>query len=345
MRRTYQITLALVALIASSLAAQTDQAQLYPDIKPLRSGYLKVSDIHSIYWEECGNPDGIPVIVLHGGPGGSAGPAMRRFFDPKRFRIILHDQRGAGRSKPTGEWRDNTTQLLIADINRLRDHLGVKGKAILFGGSWGSTLAVAYAEAHPDLVAGLVMRGIFLGSKSEIDYFYHGGATVFFPDNWERLRFILPNPEKLDYPRQLFEMTQSSDPATRKKAINGWAYYEIRMCSVNLTDEVTAQIIEQNEDEMMPFSVLENYYMMNGCFIDDDQLLREADRIADIPTFIVNGRFDAVCPPRTAYALAKKLKNVKLEFPPATGHVDSEPANREALLRGVRWVAEQIEKQ
>ncbi len=345
MRNTCLLAFVLISLTLYPACAQTQESALYPEIQPLRSGHLKVSDLHSIYWEECGNPDGIPVLVLHGGPGGSAGPNMRRFFDPGRFRIILHDQRGAGRSTPTGEWRENNTQLLVSDINRLREHLGVEGKAILFGGSWGSTLAVAYAEAYPELVSGLVMRGIFLASKAEINYFYHGGATLFFPDNWERLRGILPEPDKLDYPRQLFDMTQSDDPATRKKAIEGWAYYEIRMCAVGLTDEATENIVRQYSDEMMPFSVLENYYMMHGCFIDDDQLLREADKIAHIPAFIVNGRFDAVCPPRTAFALAKKLKTVKLEFPPATGHVDSESANQEALLRGVKWVADIIDKQ
>ena len=270
---------------------------------------------------------------------------MRRYFDPKRFRAILFDQRGAGRSKPTGEWRENTTQDLIADINLLREHLGVEGKAILLGGSWGSTLAVAYAEAHPDLVAGMVLRGVFLASKAEIDYFYHGGASLFFPDNWEKLRAVVPNPESMDYPRQLFDMTQSEDPTTRKKAIQGWAYYEIRMVAVGMTDQNAREIVETYGDEMMPFSVLENHYMAHGCFVDDDELLRNADRIAHIPTFIVNGRYDSVCPPRTAYALAAKLDDCLLELADGAGHSEREPAITAALVRGMKWVADKAESE
>lgn len=334
---------AMLAIVwAGIIHAQTDDSILYPEIEPNSTGYLQVSDLHSIYWEESGNPKGLPVIVLHGGPGGGTGPRMRRFFDPQRFRIIMFDQRGAGQSKPKGEWRENTTQLLIEDINKLRSHLSVEGKAILFGGSWGSTLAVAYAEAHPDKVSGMVLRGVFLASKAEIDFFYHGGAASFFPDTWERLRKIIPDADRLEYPRQLFEMTQSDDPKKRKQAIEEWAYYEIRMSSTGLTDQITEDMVEQYKDYLMPFSVLENYYMMNGCFLDDDQLLREADKVAHIPTFIVNGRFDAICAPKTAYALSKKLTTVKIEFPNA-GHVDREPLIAEALVRGVKWVAGEVE--
>lgn len=333
----------ILATVTVCAPSQTSDSPLYPEIEPYNSGYLQVSDIHSIYWEECGNPKGIPVIVLHGGPGGSSGPHMRRYFDPERFRAILFDQRGAGRSKPVGEWRENTTQDLVADINLLREHLGVEGKAILLGGSWGSTLAVAYAEAHPELVAGMVLRGVFLASKAEIDYFYHGGATLFFPDNWEALRAVVPDPDSMNYPQQLFEMTQSEDPATRKKAIEGWAYYEIRMVSVGMTDQYARDIVEEYSDEMMPFSVLENYYMSHGCFIDDDQLLREAGLIADIPTFIVNGRYDAVCPPRTAHALAARLNDCVLELADGAGHSEREPAITAAIVRGIKWIADKVE--
>ena len=341
MNKNLVFTPIVLVLFAAGAIAQADGSALYPEIEPLRSGYLQVSELHEIYWEVCGNPDGIPVIVLHGGPGGSAGPRMRRFFDPERFCIILHDQRGAGRSRPTAELRRNTTQNLVADINRLREHLGIVRPAILFGGSWGSTLALAYAEAHPELVAGLVLRGVFTARRKEIDYFYHGGAAVFYPEVWERLRAIIPDPEGLDYPRQLFEMTQSDDPEIRQRAIDGWARYEIRMVSVGITDEITEEIL--NDYDMTAFSVLENFYMMNGCFLEEGQLLRDADRIAHLPTFIVNGRFDAVCPPRTAYALARRLENVVLELPQDAGHSDFEPSIEEALVRGAAWVADQIE--
>lgn len=267
-----------------------------------------------------------------------AGPEMRRYFDPERFFIILHDQRGGGRSRPSAEWRENTTWDLVADVDRLREHLGVTGKAILWGGSWGSTLALAYAEAHPERVSGLVLRGVFLYTRAEVDHFYHGGAADFFPENFERLQNLVPEPESLDYPRQLFEMTHSEDPETRQRAIDGWAYYEIRMVSVGMTDDECQAIVEQYD--MTSFSVLENHYMRHGCFLEEGQLLRDADQIAHLPTFIVNGRFDVICPPRTAWALAREFDAVRLEIP-AAGHTAREEAITRALVEGTAWVADQ----
>jgi len=345
MKGIITVTVVWIALILAftGCTPQQEESPLYPPIEPLRSGTLQVSDRHELYWEVCGNPEGIPVIALHGGPGGSAGPGMRRFFDPERFYMLLFDQRGAGRSQPAGEWRDNTTQLLIEDINRLREEVGIEGKAILFGGSWGTTLALAYAEAYPELVAGIVLRGVFLATRQEIDHFYHGGTAVMFPDNWDRLRKILPEPESYTYPRQLFNMATGDDPVARKKAIEGWAYYELRMASIYMTDERAEEMIREYSDHLMPFSVLENYYMMNNCFLEEGQILRDVDRIAHIPTFIVHGRFDAVCHPRSAFELAGRLQRVKLELPAAAGHMQDEPPTTEALVRGVRWVADQLQ--
>jgi len=283
------------------------------------------------------------VIVLHGGPGGSAGPEMRAFFDRQRFRAVLFDQRGAGRSRPAGAWRENNTQALIEDINRLRDHLGIEGKAILFGGSWGTTLAIAYAETYPERVGGLVLRGVFLGTRDEIDHFYHGGAARFHPENWNRLREVVPEPDRFDYHRQLFEMITGDDADQRRRTIEGWARYEIRMASATMTDEECDGIIERYRDELMPFSLLENHYMMNGCFLEEGQLLRDAHKIAHLPTFIVNGRLDVICPPRAAYQLSRRLNRVQLELPAGTGHSGREPATVEALVRGVEWVADRIE--
>ena len=328
------------AISAISATQDAVEEYLYPEIEPLRTGYLKVSEIHELYWEVCGREDGIPLIVLHGGPGGSARPRMRRFADPDKFKMILFDQRGAGRSHPLAEYRENNTQLLVEDINTLREHLGVTGKAIIFGGSWGSTLAVAYAEAHPELVSGLVLRGVFLASKEEIDHFYHGGSAAHYPENFQRLKNVVPNPESLDYPRQLFEMTQSEDPEERQRAIDGWAFYEIRMVSLDMSDEKAQDIID--EYDMTAFSVLENYYMMNHCFVDDGQLLRDASLIAHIPTFIVNGRHDSICPPITAHRLASRLRTVRLELPVAA-HSGREPAIAELLVEGVRWVSERLD--
>lgn len=329
----------LAALLAPLCSGGEGKDEVYPLVEPLRTGYLEVSDRHELYWEVCGREDGVPVIVLHGGPGASAGPDMRRFFDPDQYKIILFDQRGAGRSRPVAEWRENTTQLLVEDINTLRDHLGVAEKAMLFGGSWGTTLAVAYAEAHPDLVSGMVLRGVFLATRKEIDHFYHGGTAAFFPENFARLQSIVPRPESRDYPRQLFEMIESGDEAARSRAIKGWAYYEIRMASMSMTAESCQEIVEKYD--MTAFSVLENHYMMNGCFLEEGQLLRDAGRIAHIPTFIVNGRYDVICPPATAHALAAKLDTVRLELTTA-GHSQSEPENTAALVRGVHWVAERV---
>lgn len=342
MHRSTPLTAMFIAgLFAAPPIPAGEKEALFPPIEPLRTGFLRVSDLHEIYWEVCGNEKGIPVIVLHGGPGARATPDMRRIFDPARHRIILFDQRGAGRSRPSCEWRENTTSLLVEDIGKLREHLGVKGKAILFGGSWGTTLGLAYAEAHPELVAGMLLRGVFLATDAEIDYFYCGGTALHFPENFERLRSLMPHPERRDYPRQLFEMmTASEDPAVRAKAIRGWARYEIRMGSLEMTDEACERIISQvPEDVLRAFSILESRYMAERCFLEEGRLLRDAGRIADIPTFIVNGRYDVVCPPKAARELAARLRDVKVEMPVA-GHSQNDPANTEALLRGARWLSE-----
>ncbi|HXV78167.1 MAG TPA: prolyl aminopeptidase [Candidatus Polarisedimenticolaceae bacterium] len=317
-------------------------SELFPPVEPTETGYLRVDETHELYWETIGNRQGIPVIVLHGGPGGSASPETRRLFDPERFFVLLFDQRGAYRSRPQGEWRDNTTAHLVEDINRLRDHVGLTGPVLLFGGSWGATLALAYAEKYPERVNGLVLRGVFLGSSEEIDYLYHGGAGAFFPETWERLRNLVPQPDVPDYPRQLFEMISGGGAKDREAAIEGWAYYEIRMSSLEMTDDRAEQAVRDYHDQLMPFSLLENYYMMNGCFLDDRQLLDHADRIADIPTFIVHGRYDAICRPVVAWSLAQRLDNVELVFTHA-GHSQSDPANTDALLAGLDWVADRIE--
>ena len=336
------VTLIFTA-VGGAASEPKEESPLYPPLEPLRTGYFAVSDDHELYWEVSGNPDGIPVIVLHGGPGGIASPEMRQFFDPKRFYMLLFDQRGAVRSRPTAEGRENTTELLIEDINQLRDHVGIEGKAILFGGSWGTTLALAYAETHPDMVAGMLLRGVFLATREDIDYFYHGGAAAQFPEAWERLRGILPEPESLDYPRQLFEMATGEDPEAAKLAIEEWALYEVRMVSVSMTDETAKSILEQYADSLKSFSVLENWYMMNGCFLEDGQLLRDADRIAHIPTFIVHGRFDVICRPQGAWELAQRLDDVHLEITAHAGHSQNEPANLEALVRGSEWLAARID--
>lgn len=339
-RRLWLVSSVVAVMCVLSCAVGTESDALHPVSKPTKTGFLKVSDLHELYWETSGNPKGIVAIGLHGGPGAGISDYMRRFFDPDRFHIILFDQRGAGRSKPKAEWRENTTQDLVEDINRIRKHLGIEGKVILWGGSWGSTLALAYAQAHPDKVAGLVLRGIFLSTSKEIEHFYHGATARFFPNNFERLKQILPHPERLDYPSQLFDLTQSEDEKIRQQAINGWVRYELRMASVNMTDERCDKIIENYDGTT--FAVLENHYMKSGCFLKEGQLLDGAKLIENIPTYIVNGRYDMICPPYTAIELASRLKNVKLEIIEAAGHSYYEPAIAEALVQGLDWVAERI---
>ncbi|MBI4882145.1 MAG: prolyl aminopeptidase [Planctomycetes bacterium] len=337
--------LLLCAALCAACFAGEDAPGLFPPLEPYDSGFLKVSDLHSIYWEVSGNEEGLPVICLHGGPGAICGPWMRRYFDPERFQIVLFDQRGAGRSRPLAEWRENTTQLLVQDINALREHLKIEKKALLFGGSWGTTLALAYAEQHPDKVCGLVLRGVFLATKQETDHFYHGGAGLFFPEAYADLQRILPAPESLDYPRQLFEMTQSEDREVREKAEMGWVGFESRVAHLLPAEkEETQQSLRQNRPLVKAIAVLENHYMMNACFLEEGQLLRDSERIARIPTFIVNGRYDAICPPAAAWKLSQRLENVKIELAPASGHSSSEPAIAEALVRGVAWVADEVEQ-
>lgn len=311
---------------------------LAPEIDPYRHGHLRVSATHEIYWELCGNPDGIPVIVLHGGPGGGASPMLRRFFDAERFHMLLFDQRGAARSRPRAQWRDNTTSDLVADIETLRDHLGMQRPAILFGGSWGSTLALVYAEAWPEHVRGLVLRGIFLGRRRDIDHFLHGGAGVYYPEVQERLRRLLPRPDELSYADQLFQLMTEGDEAARAHAIREFGYFELRMSQLDGSDAACEEFLDSHD--VSPTAILESHYLRHDCFLEDDQILRDIDRIAHLPTCIVNGRHDVICPPAAAHELAGHLRNVRLRFP-VGAHSFRDPRVADALIEGTEWVAGQ----
>lgn len=333
--RTTIIAIMLLAAAATHAGAGDDgPTPLWPEIEPFETGYLEVSDLHRVYYELVGNPDGTPVIVLHGGPGGRCSPYYRRFFNPEKFLVILHDQRGAGRSKPYAEIRENDTWALVDDINRLRDHMGVDGKAILFGGSWGSTLALAYSEAHPDKVAGMVLRGIFTATREEIDHFYHGGVRLFFPEVYDRLLRSLPDSDRRPLPAYLFELIESADPAVRDKFASEWARYELRISALNSPDEEVDTFLRDHNP--LAFGRLENYYMTNGCFLEEGQLLREAGRLGEMRVVIVNGRYDVVCPPITAYRLHELLPNSKLVLAEESGHWMGEPAIQSALLDAMR---------
>jgi proline iminopeptidase len=308
-------------------------SKLWPPLKPYKTDYLQASQLHKIFYQLGGNPEGKPVMVIHGGPGGGCSPDMFRFFNPDKFHIILHDQRGAGQSQPYAEIKENTIQYLVDDIEKLRTHLGL-GRVLLFGGSWGSTLALAYAETYPQNVSGMVLRGIFMGSSAEIDHFYHGETARYFPENYERLLKHIDQREKKNYPAQLLEKIQSPDSATRKKYALAWAKYEIKMAALQISDKMVDDIFK--EWNPYDFALLENYYMANNCFLEEGQLMKNADKLRDIPMTIVNGRYDVICPPITAYNLHKKLPNSKLIIVERAGHSASAEPLRTVLVNAVK---------
>ena len=299
---------------------------LFPALTPNRHGMLAVDDIHTIYWEECGNPDGIPVLFLHGGPGAGLSPQHRRFFDPLRYRVILFDQRGAGKSTPLGEWRNNTTQLLIADIERLRAQFGID-QWLVFGGSWGSTLALAYGQAYPAACLGFVLRGIFLCTQAEIDWFIDG-VRWFYPELHEEFAALIPPEERGDLLAAYAKRILSSDPAVYWPAARAWSRFEGRR----------VYLMPQPEDapnDALDLGVgrLESHYMANLGFFEEDQLIRNMDRIAHLPAVIVQGRYDAICPPLSAYRLQQAWPGAQLDMIPDAGHGALEHGIASALVR------------
>jgi proline iminopeptidase len=272
-------------------------------------------------------------MVLHGGPGAGCSAHDFQYFNPEKFHIILHDQRGAGMSKPYAELKENTTPNLVEDIEQLRQHLGL-GKVILFGGSWGSTLALAYAEAYPQNVSGIILRGVFTSAKEEIDHFYHGATATYFPENFEMLMKQIDHPEQKNYPAQLLAKIQGQDSVASHEAAKAWARYEGKIAFLNMSDQRLENILTRWP--FFAFSLIENYYMANCCFLKEGQLLDNTDKIADIPTIIVNGRYDVICPPITAFKLHKKMTKSKLWIIEAAGHSSSEPGIEAALVKAAR---------
>ena len=304
---------------------------LYPEIEPFDSGMLAVSDRHRLYYEQCGNPDGKPVVLLHGGPGGGSSPKMRRFHDPKRYRIVLFDQRGAGRSTPHADLVDNTTWHLVADIEALRERLDIDRWQV-FGGSWGSTLALAYAESHPDRVTELVLRGIFMLRRWELEWFYHGGCSRLFPDAFEDYLAAIPAVERGDLMGAYYRRLTHEDPAVRLAAARAWSVWE---ASTSFLLQDPAFIESHRGDEFaLAFARIEAHYFVNGGFFEvEDQLLRDAFRIRHIPGTIVHGRYDVVCPLQSAWELHRAWPEARLEITPNSGHSAFEPQNTDALVR------------
>lgn len=304
---------------------------LYPPIEPFDQRVIEVEDGHRVYVEQCGNPLGVPVLVLHGGPGGGCSPAMRRYFDPAHYRVVLFDQRGCGRSRPHASVEANTTWHLVGDIERIRADLGVD-RFILFGGSWGATLALIYAITHPERVLSMVLRGVFLMTKAELDWFYGGGAGAFYPELWARFLSVIPQDERDDllnaYHRRLF----SGILGEETRAARAWAGWENSLASV-MADGAMG---EGPAEYARAFARLENHYFVNAGFLDSDGwILANAARIADIPATIVQGRFDMICPPASAWKLAQALPKSRLHMIPMAGHALSEPGISEALVHAM----------
>lgn len=307
----------------------TRRLGLYPPIEPIRAGMLDVGEGHRIYWEECGRPDGVPVIALHGGPGGGAAPAMRRFFDPSRYRILIFDQRGCGRSRPFSEVEHNDTMRLVADIERLRAFFGVD-RWVVFGGSWGATLALAYARAAPDHVLALVLRGVFGCTQAELDWFYQDGANRIFPDVWDQFAGRLAPDEADDVVRAYHTRLMVEEPMLRREDALAWARWESALISLH-ADPFTANPDARRADTL---ARMETHYFVNNGFLErDGVLLEDTAHLADIPGVIVQGRYDMVTPPHTAWRLHKAWPGSRIDFVHDAGHAAGEPGTVDGLVR------------
>jgi proline iminopeptidase len=309
----------------------TSQHQLFPPIEPYHSGFLKVSALHTLYYEEAGNPHGQPILFLHGGPGGGLQPFYRQYFDPAFYRIILFDQRGCGRSTPYAELRENTTWDLVADIEKLRTLLGIN-RWIVFGGSWGSTLALSYAEKHPEPVVGLILRGIFLCRRLELLWFYQEGTSLLFPDAWEKFLEPIPPAERQDMMSAYYKRLTGPDPDARIKAARAWSIWEASTSHL-YQDPDSIQFYE-DPNVAIAFASIECHYFVNKTFFpSDNYLIEQAHRIRHIPTRIVQGRYDVVCPMTSAWELKKALPLSDLRIVPDAGHAIAEPGIRHELIQ------------
>lgn len=296
----------------------TYRSALYPALTPYKTGYLSVDHEigHELYWEECGNPKGTPVVFLHGGPGAGSGESSRRFFDPEHYRIIIFDQRGSGRSKPFGEIRNNTTPLLIEDIEKLRDYLGVD-QWIVFGGSWGSTLGIAYAEHYPERCLGLILRGIFLCRKSEIDWFLYGMKTIF-PESWDEFSTFIPEDQRHDLLEAYYTLLMDPDPAIHMPAAHKWSGYEGKSATLLPNPEIANSFLD--DVVALGLSRMEAHYFRNNIFLTDNFLMDNLHKLKDIPIIIVQGRYDIVCPIVTAHEAVKRLPHAEYIIVPDAGH-------------------------
>jgi proline iminopeptidase len=311
------------------MATESTRRELYPPIEPNHTGFLEVGSGHRLYYEECGNPHGKPVVFLHGGPGGGCTVNMRRFWNPDVYRIILFDQRGSGKSTPHASLEDNTTWDLVNDIEILRAALQVD-KWQVFGGSWGSTLALAYSQTHPEYVTEIILRGIFMLRKKEIDWFYQHGASEIFPDRWQEYLKPIPKRERGDLLQAFHKRLTSDDAEVRVQAAKAWSTWEGTTSTLLPNAEIAADF--SDADMALALARIECHYFVNGGFMEEDQLIRNVDRVRNIPAVIVQGRYDVVCPAVSAWELAAAWPEADLRISPDAGHAAFEPGNVHELV-------------
>lgn len=315
--------------------------ELYPASTPYVSHSLKVEPPHVLHVEEYGNPDGVPVVFLHGGPGGGCEPYHSRFFDPEAYRIILFDQRGCGKSIPHAELEGNTTQALVADMEVIRERLGIH-EWVVFGGSWGSTLALVYAETHPDKVLGLILRGIFLCRPQEIQWFYQQGASRLAPDHWQGFVEAIPEAEREDLVMAYYRRLTSEDEVTRMAAAKAWSVWEGSTATLLSRPEVVEHFAQPYV--ALAIARIECHYFVNNAFLSEDQILREAHKLANIPGIIVHGRYDIICPLENAWDLHQAWPQSQLRIVDGAGHAASEPGIMSALVQASDEMAEELTK-
>lgn len=309
---------------------------LFPEIKPNQSFYLATQPPHELYVEECGNPTGLPVIFLHGGPGAGCETNHRRFFDPEIYRVILFDQRGAGRSRPHACLDNNTTPDLVSDMELIRQHFDIESW-VVFGGSWGSTLALVYAQSHPQRTLALILRGVFLCRLHEIRWFYQEGASRIFPDHWQDFIATIPPQERDDLVAAYYDRLTGDDEIARMAAAKAWSIWEGR-CATLLGDKTTQDFFA-NPRVALSLARIEAHYFINNSFLGPNQILRDAYRLSNIPGVIVHGRYDVVCPVENAYQLSTAWPKSRLRIIPDAGHAAGEPSTTDALVKSAAEIA------
>ena len=320
--------------------------ELYPEIEPVNTFHLDTGSVHSIYVEEAGNRAGIPVVFLHGGPGSGCNPNHRRYFDPERYHIIIFDQRGCNRSTPQGEVQENTTALILQDMESIRHHLNID-KWLLFGGSWGATLALLYAETHPDRVSGMVLRGAFLARQRDLDWFIRDGVNRFLPDEWIKLVEVVPEDKRQDLIAAFHEIMHGSDDPDRQKAARAWSSWCTRVVTWNLTavqdtpsgENDSAAETRDNDQKTINEVRIETHYALNRYFIRENQILDDIGKLPEVPVHLVHGRQDITCLPQASWQLHQEIPASTLEILSGTGHLAGENAMINALVRATDKMA------